>query len=115
MSGVNKAILVGRLGKDPEVRTIPSGKKVASFSLATSEKYTDSKGQKYEVTEWHNVDVWDGLAEIVEKFLRKGSQLYVEGKIKTDEWEKDGIKQYRTKIQASSITMLGGGDNGIPT
>lgn len=107
MSGVNKVILVGNLGKDPEVRTIDNGAKAASFSLATSESYKDKQGNKVDQTEWHNIVAWKGLAEVAEKYLRKGMTVYVEGKIKTRSWEKDGQKRYTTEILADSIQMLG--------
>lgn len=106
MSGVNKAILVGRLGKDPEIRTLDSGKQVATFSLATSETYKDKSGNKKEETEWHNIVLWDGLAGIAEKYLHKGDLLYVEGKLKTRSWEKEGITRYTTEVVGNEITML---------
>jgi single-strand DNA-binding protein len=106
---INKAILIGNVGKDPEVKTIDTGRKVANFTLATTERgYTLQNGtQVPERTEWHNVIAWNGLAEILEKYVNKGSQLYVEGKITSRSWEKDGIKHYRTEIVADSIQMLG--------
>ena len=104
---VNKIILLGRIGKDPETRTLPNGK-ITSFSIATSEKYTDKNGQKVENTEWHNVECWGKLADIAETYVKKGMEIYVEGKIKTDQWEKDGVKQYRTKVVAAVIQMIGG-------
>lgn len=110
MSGVNKVILVGRLGADPEVRTLESGTKVASVSLATSERYKDRNGNQQESTEWHNVVFWRGLAEVTEKYLKKGDQVYVEGRIKTRKWtDKDGNDRYSTDIVANDMTMLGGG------
>lgn len=109
MSGVNKVILVGNLGKDPEVRTIESGKKVANFSLATSETYKDRDGNKKEKTEWHSVVLWDKLAEIAEKYLSKGSTVYIEGKLQTRSWDdKDGNKRYTTEVVGQNLTMLGG-------
>jgi len=105
---VNKVILVGNLGKDPEIRTIDSGDKVANFSLATSETYKNKDGAKVTTTEWHNVVLWRGLADIAELFLGKGSQVYVEGKIKTRSWDdKDGVKRYTTEIIGDKMTMLG--------
>jgi len=106
---VNKVILVGNVGKDPEVRYLDKNVAVANFSLATTEKgYTMQNGtQVPERTEWHNIVAWRGLAEIAEKFIRKGSQLYIEGKIQTRSWEKDGIKRYTTEIYAESIQLLG--------
>ena len=104
---VNKVILIGRVGKDPEVRTMDSGNKVANFSLATSEKYTKKDGEKVENTEWHNISIWRGLAEVVEKYVKKGSLLYLEGKIKTRSYEKDGEKRYITEVICHDMTMLG--------
>lgn len=101
MSGVNKAILIGNLGKDPEVKTFDSGKKRATFSIATTEKYKDK-----ETTEWHNIVFWGSTAEVVEKYLKKGSKVYVEGKITTMTWEKDGETKYATQILGNSLTML---------
>ncbi|MFZ9848094.1 MAG: single-stranded DNA-binding protein [Flavobacteriales bacterium] len=109
MAGVNKVILVGNLGKDPEVRYLEGGTAVANFTLATSESYKDKSGNRIEQTEWHNVVVWRGLAEIAEKYLRKGSMVYLEGKLRTRPWEdKDGVKRYTTEIIADNMTMLGG-------
>lgn len=107
MSGINKVILVGHLGKDPEVKTIESGVKVAKFSLATTESYKDKSGERKDVTEWHNVTCWRNLAEIAEKYLTKGKQIYVEGKIRSRTWEDNGVKKYAIDIVADSFTMLG--------
>ena len=113
MAGVNKVILVGNIGKDPEVRYLDGGVAVANFPLATSETYKDKTGHRVEQTEWHNIVLWRGLAEITEKYLKKGSQVYVEGKIRTRTWnDKDGIKRYTTEIVADNMTMLGGGKEG---
>ena len=91
MAGLNKVMLIGNLGKDPEVRALESGVPVATFSLATSESYKDKEGNRQTATEWHNIVVWRGLAEVAEKYLKKGSQIYVEGKLKTRNWQdKDG-------------------------
>ena len=106
MSGINKVILVGHLGRDPEVKTIDNGAKVARFSLATTEFYRDKNGERKEITEWHNVTCWRNLAEIAEKYLTKGKQIYVEGKIRSRSWEDGGVKKYATDI-ADSFTMLG--------
>ena len=104
----NLVILLGRLGQDPEVKTVGETK-VAKVSLATSESYKDKSGNKVENTEWHNLELWDGLAKIAESYLKKGSQIYVEGKIKTDKWETDtGEKRSAVKIRVTSLTMLGG-------
>lgn len=109
MAGVNKVILVGNLGKDPEVRHLESGVTVANFSIATTETYKDrNTGERKEVTEWHNVVLWRGLAEVAEKYLKKGSQVYVEGKLRTRSWEKDGVTRYTTEIVGDNMTMLGG-------
>lgn len=111
MAGVNKVILVGNLGKDPEVRYLDSGVAVANFSLATTENYKNKEGERVSQTEWHNVVLWRGLAEVAEKYLKKGSSVYVEGKIRTRKWEdKDGNTRYNTEILADNMTMLGGGN-----
>jgi single-strand DNA-binding protein len=107
MAGINRAILIGNLGKDPEVMTFENGVKKASFSLATSESYKNKEGVKVDQTEWHNIVLWRGLAEIAEKYLRKGSQIYLEGKIKYRSYEQDGVKKYITEIYADNMTMLG--------
>ena len=115
MSGVNKVILVGRLGKDPEVRNLDNGAVVANFSIATSESYKDrTTGEKKEVTEWHNIVLWRGLAEIAQRFLHKGDLVYIEGKLRTRSWEKDGVTRYTTEVVADNMTMLGsrGGSGG---
>lgn len=113
MSGVNKVILVGRLGADPEVRTLENGTKVSSIRLATSERYKDRNGNQQESTEWHNVVLWRGLADITEKYLKKGDQVYIEGRIKTRKWtDKDGNDRYSTDIVANEMTMLGGASGG---
>jgi single-strand DNA-binding protein len=111
---VNKVILVGNLGKDPELRYTPSGAAVATFSLATTERYKDRDGNRQEKTEWHNVVVWRQLAEICGKFLHKGKQVYIEGKIQTRSYDdRDGNKRYITEIVADQMQMLGrAGDEG---
>ncbi|MDQ3049974.1 MAG: single-stranded DNA-binding protein [Bacteroidota bacterium] len=107
MSGINKVILVGNLGKDPEVRHLEGGAVVAKFPLATSETYKTKEGQRVDQTEWHNIVMWRGLAESAEKYLRKGSLVYVEGKIRTRSWDdKDGNKRFATEIIADTMTML---------
>ncbi len=104
---VNKVILVGRLGKDPELRYTPSGTPVASFSLATSETYKDRDGKKQEKTEWHSLIAWRQLAEICGKFLRKGSEIYCEGKLQTRNYDdRDGNKRYVTEIVIDQMRML---------
>ena len=113
MAGVNKAIIVGRLGKDPEVRHLESGATVSTFSIATSESYKDrNTGEKKEVTDWHNIVLWRGLADIAEKYLKKGDQVYIEGKLKTRSWEKEGVTRYTTEIVGDNMTMLGSGQSG---
>jgi len=107
MSGINKVILVGHLGKDPEVRHLDNNVTVASFPLATSETY-NKDGKRIEQTEWHNIVMWRGLAEIAEKFLHKGKLVYIEGKIRTRSYEdRENVKRYTTEIVADNFTMLG--------
>ena len=107
MSGINKVILVGHLGKDPEVRHLDGGVTVASFPLATSETY-NKDGKRIEQTEWHNIVLWRGLAEVASKYLTKGKLVYIEGKLRTRSFEdKEGHKKYTTEIVAESFTMLG--------
>ncbi|RZI91638.1 MAG: single-stranded DNA-binding protein [Pseudomonas sp.] len=112
MRGVNKVILVGTCGQDPEVRYLPNGNAVTNLSLATSEAWTDKQtGQKVEKTEWHRVSLFGKVAEIAGEYLRKGSQVYIEGKLQTREWEKDGIKRYTTEIivdMQGAMQLLGG-------
>ncbi|HKP94912.1 MAG TPA: single-stranded DNA-binding protein [Fibrobacteria bacterium] len=115
MGSLNKATLIGNLGKDPEVRAIPSGAKVANFSIATTESYTDKNGQKVDKTEWHNIVMWRGLAEVAEKYLRKGSQVYIEGRLQTRSWDdQNGQKRYTTEIVADNMVMLGRPSGGGP-
>lgn len=110
MSSVNKVILVGRLGKDPEVRYLDNNRAVANFSIATSENYKDRDGNKQEVTEWHDIEVWGELAKVVERYLKKGNQVYVEGKIRTNRWtDNDGNDRQTKRIRCENMTMLGGG------
>lgn len=107
---VNKVILVGRLGQNPEVRYTPSGAAVANFSLATNESWTDKSGQKQERTEWHKIVVWGKLAELCSQYLSKGRQAYVEGRLQTRQWQdKDGVTKYTTEVQAQTVQFLGGG------
>lgn len=114
--GVNKVILVGTCGQDPEVRYLPNGNAVTNLSLATSEQWTDKQtGQKVEKTEWHRVSLFGKVAEIAGEYLRKGSQVYIEGKLQTREWEKDGIKRYTTEIvvdMQGTMQLLGGRRDG---
>jgi single-strand DNA-binding protein len=109
--GVNKVILIGNLGADPEVRFTPGGQAVANFRIATSESWTDKQGQKQERTEWHRIVVWGKLAELCGEYLAKGRQCYVEGKLQTREWtDKEGKKNYTTEVVANQVTFLGGRD-----
>jgi single-strand DNA-binding protein len=110
-SGVNKVILVGNLGKDPEVRYTPGGQAVANFTIATNEAWTDKSGQKQERTEWHRIVVWAKQAELCGEYLSKGRQVYVEGRLQTREWtNKEGAKQYTTEVVANQVVFLSGGD-----
>jgi len=113
MAGINKVILVGNLGKDPDVRYLEGGTAVANFPIATSETFKDrASGEKKTNTEWHNIVVWRGLAEIAEKYLKKGSQIYLEGKLRTRQWQdKDGNNRYTTEIVADNLQMLGRKDD----
>src|SRR3989338_1068547 len=106
---VNKVILIGRLGQNPEVRYTPSGAAVANFSVATNENWTDKSGQKQERTEWHRVVVWGKLAELCGQYLAKGRQVYLEGRLQTRSWDdKEGVKRYTTEIVAQTVQFLGG-------
>ncbi|MDR1112634.1 MAG: single-stranded DNA-binding protein [Bacteroidales bacterium] len=107
MSGINKVILIGRLGKDPEIRSFENGVKKAFFTLATSEIRKDKEGNRTEQTEWHNIVCWRNLAEIAEKYLSKGKLIYLEGKLRTRSWEENGSKRYITEVEVSTFTMLG--------
>ncbi len=117
MAGVNKAILVGNLGRDPELRTTPNGQSVVNFTLATSETWTDKSGERVERTEWHRIVVWGKQAEMCNQYLSKGRTVYIEGRIQTREWEdKDGNKRYTTEINANTVNFIGprpsgGGDS----
>ncbi|MFP2911301.1 single-stranded DNA-binding protein [Pyxidicoccus sp. 3LFB2] len=111
--GVNKVILIGNLGADPEVRFTPGGQAVANFRIATSESWTDKNGQKQERTEWHRIVVWGKLAELCGEYLKKGRQCYVEGRLQTREWtDKENRKNYTTEVVANAVTFLGGRDAG---
>jgi single-strand DNA-binding protein len=112
---VNKVILIGHLGKDPELKQVNTSQ-VCNFSLATTEKYKNKAGEKVEDTEWHQIQLWGVLAELAEKYLKKGSQVYLEGKIKTRKWEdKDGNTRYSTEVIANQMTFLGGGKQAEPS
>ena len=112
MAGINKVILIGNLGKDTEVRYLDSGVAVANFSLATTENYKNKEGERISQTEWHNIVLWRGLAEVAEKWLKKGSSVYIEGKIRHRKWEdKEGNTRYTTEILGDNMTMLGKKDD----
>lgn len=113
MASVNKAILIGNLGADPELRYTPTGDAVASFRIATTEKFKDKDGNLKESTEWHNIVCWRRLAEIAHEYLKKGSPVYIEGAIKTRSYDdKNGVKKYRTEILAQRLQLLGGRGQG---
>lgn len=107
MASVNKVILVGALGRDPETRFMPNGEAVTNFSMATSESWKDKQGNKQEKTEWHNIVMYRKLAEIAGEYLKKGASVYIEGRLQTRKWEKDGVTRYSTEIIADSMQMLG--------
>src|SRR5271169_2703627 len=111
---VNKVILVGRLGKDPETRYTSGGQAVATFSMATDSSYKDRAGERQKRTEWHRIKAWGKLAEIVQQYLKKGSLIFIEGRIETREWQdKEGVKRYTTEIIANEMRMLGGRSEGM--
>ncbi len=111
--GVNRVILIGNLGADPEVRFTPSGQAVANFRIATNESWTDKSGQKQERTEWHRIVVWGKTAELCGEYLKKGRQCFVEGRLQTREWtDKEGKKNYTTEVVAQNVQFLGGGAGG---
>ena len=112
MAGVNKCIFIGNLGKDPEVRHLDSGRAVANFSIAISEKYKKKDGTQVDNTEWINIVLWSPLAEIAEKYLKKGNQVYIEGKYTTRSYDSDGTTKYITDIIGREITLLGGKQEG---
>ncbi|GAA4416479.1 hypothetical protein GCM10023187_47930 [Nibrella viscosa] len=112
MAGVNKVILVGNLGSDPEVRYLDGGSVVARFNIATSESYTNRNGERVEQTEWHRIELWDNLAKVAEQYLRKGNQVYIEGKLKTETWQdKDGAQRSGVRVRATSMQLIGGRPN----
>jgi len=104
--GVNKVILIGNIGADPELRYTPGGAAVTNFNLATNETWTDNSGERQERTEWHRIVVWGRLAEICNQYLRKGSKVYIEGRLQTRSWEQDGVKRYTTEVVARDMQML---------
>ncbi len=114
MAGINKAIIVGRLGRDPDVRYTPDGTGVANFCVATSEEWKDKNtGEKKERTEWHRIVAWRRLGEICGEYLSKGRQVYIEGKLQTRSWEQDGVTKYMTEIVATDVQFLGGRDDSM--
>lgn len=112
--GINKAILVGNLGRDPEIRNLESGVKLATFSIATTESYKDREGNKQENTEWHRIVAWRGLADVIERYVRKGSKVYIEGKLSTRSYEKDGVTKYTTEVVAREMLLLDSRGSGVP-
>ena len=113
MGSVNKVILVGNLGRDAEVRYTPGGAAVARFSIATTEVWNDKGGQRQERTEWHNIDLWGKQAESLSEYLVKGKQVYIEGRLQTDEYtDKDGVKRKSTKVRCEKVVLLGSGGGG---
>ncbi len=113
MAGVNKVILIGNLGSDPEVRHLSNGSVVANFNIATSESYNNKNGERVTQTEWHRIELWDGLAKIAEQYLKKGQTVYIEGKLKTENWQdSDGNNRTTTRIRGLNMTMLGGNKGG---
>jgi single-strand DNA-binding protein len=114
MRSVNKVILLGRAGKDPEIKSTANGMTIANLSLATDESRKDQQGNGQKETTWHNLVAFKKTAEIIQQYVQKGSVLYVEGKIQTRSWEKDGVKQYRTEIVVNELTMLDGGQKRDP-
>lgn len=110
MGSVNKVLVVGNLGRDIELKSTPSGSAVGTFNVATTEQWTDKSGQKQEQTEWHRVALWGKQAETLQPYLTKGKQVYIEGRLTTRQWEKDGQKHYSTEIKADRVVLLGGGE-----
>lgn len=110
MAGVNKVILIGNLGADPEMRYLDGGSVVARFNMATTEAYTNRNGERVEQTEWHRVELWDNLAKIAEQYLRKGNQVYIEGKLRSETWQdKDGVQRTGVRVRATNMTLLRNG------
>ena len=109
MAGVNKVILIGNLGADPEIRHLDGGSTIARFNIATTEAYNNKSGERVEQTEWHRIEMWDNLAKIAEQYLKKGSQVYVEGKLRTEAWkDKEGADRTTLRIRVTNMTLLGG-------
>src|SRR5215210_6533376 len=110
---LNKAMLIGNVGQDPEIRTIPSGARVAQFSVATSRRWNDKNGQQQEKTEWHRIVAWEKLVEVIERFVKKGDRIYVEGEIEYRQYQdKDGVTKYTTEIRARDVVLLGSRGDG---
>ena len=116
MASLNKVTLIGNVGRDPEIIKFTNGDSCAKFSIATTEKWKSKDGEQKEKTEWHNVEVFDGVVKVVQDYVTKGKQLYIEGQLRTDEYEKDGVKKYATKIVVrgwgGKLILLGGGGGG---
>ena len=109
MAGVNKVILIGHLGSDPEIRHLDGGSMIARFNIATTEAYNNKSGERVEQTEWHRIEMWDNLAKIAEQYLKKGSQVYVEGRLRTESWkDKEGADRTTLRIRVNNMTLLGG-------
>lgn len=113
--GINKVILVGNLGRDPEIRTLENGVKLATFSIATTESYKDREGNKQETTEWHRIVAWRGLADVIERYVRKGTKVYIEGKLSTRSYEQDGVTKYLTEVVARDMLLLDSKGGGMDT
>ncbi len=109
---LNRVTLIGNLGKDPELRTTPTGQTVCNFSIATTESYKDKNDQWQEVTDWHNIVMWNRLAEVAGQYLKKGNKVYLEGKLKTRSYEKDGVTRYMTEVMVNNMVLLPSGNMG---
>ncbi len=115
MAVLNKVLLIGNLGSDPEIRTLPSGAKVANFSIATTESYTDRSGQRQDQTEWHRIELWEGLANVAEQYLKKGDSVFIEGKIRSERWtDQNGQERTGIRIRGLAMQMLGGAQGRQP-
>ena len=112
MKGLNKVQLIGNLGKDPEIRFTPEGKQVATFSMAVNRTFKNKEGESIDDTQWFNIEAWTGLAKVVEDHLKKGDRIYIEGRLKTESYEKDGETKYFTKVVVQDMIMLGSSRNG---
>ena len=112
MKGLNKVQLIGNLGKDPEIRFTPEGKQVAKFSMAVNRTFKNKEGDSIEDTQWFNIEAWTGLAKVVEDHLKKGDRIYIEGRLKTESYDKDGETKYFTKVVVKEMIMLGSSRNG---